>query len=75
MAGILRGAGKSLVPMFVMLACWCIIRVTYITIAIHIVHDIHIVFWAYPITWALSSVTFLIYFLKSDWLHGFEKKL
>ena len=74
MAGILRGAGKSLVPMFVMLACWCIIRVTYITIAIHIVHDIHIVFWAYPITWALSSVTFLIYFLKSDWLHGFEKK-
>ena len=32
MAGILRGAGKSTVPMLVMLVCWCIIRVTYITI-------------------------------------------
>ena len=29
-AGILRGAGKSTIPMFVMLICWCIIRVSYI---------------------------------------------
>lgn len=74
MAGILRGAGKSAVPMFVMLACWCIIRVTYITTTVHFIHDIRVIFWAYPITWTLSSITFLIYFLKSDWIHGFEKK-
>ena len=35
MAGILRGAGKSTVPMFVMLICWCVIRVTYITANSH----------------------------------------
>lgn len=74
MAGILRGAGKSAVPMFVMLVCWCIIRVSYITVTVNFIHDIRVIFWAYPITWCLSSVTFLIYFLKSDWLHGFEKK-
>lgn len=73
MAGILRGAGKSTVPMFVMLICWCVIRVTYITVTVHFIPNIRVIFWAYPITWALSSITFLIYFLKSDWLHAFEK--
>lgn len=74
MAGILRGAGKSTVPMFVMLICWCIIRVSYITAAVHFIPDIHVIFWAYPLTWTLSSITFLIYFLKSDWIHGLEKQ-
>ena len=73
MAGILRGAGKSTVPMFVMLICWCVIRVTYITVTVHFIPNIRVIFWAYPITWTLSSITFLIYFLKSDWLHAFEK--
>lgn len=74
MAGILRGAGKSAVPMFVMLVCWCIIRVTYITTAVHFIPDIRVIFWAYPLTWCLSSIVFLIYFLRSDWMHGLEKQ-
>lgn len=73
-AGILRGAGKAIIPMFVMLLCWCIIRVTYITIATHFIPKIQVVFWAYPLTWCLSSIIFLVYFLKCDWLHGFEKE-
>lgn len=74
MAGILRGAGKSTVPMFVMLICWCIIRVTYITVTVHFIPDIRVIFWAYPITWTLSSIVFLLYFLKSYWIHGLEKQ-
>lgn len=70
MAGILRGAEKSTVPMLVMLVCWCIIRVTYITITVGFIPDIRVIFWAYPLTWTLSSIVFLIYFLKSDWIHG-----
>ncbi len=74
LAGILRGSGKAIVPMLVMMICWCIIRVTYITIAVRIVPQIQTVFWAYPLTWTLSSIIFLIYFLKADWIHGFEQK-
>ncbi|HIS57488.1 MAG: MATE family efflux transporter [Lachnospiraceae bacterium] len=73
-AGILRGAGKSTVPMFVMMICWCVIRVTYITIMVRVIPDISVIFWAYPLTWALSSIIFLIYFLKGNWMYGFEKK-
>lgn len=74
MAGIMRGSGKATVPMLVMLICWCVVRVTYITIMVNYVwNDITVVFSAYPLTWTLSSIVFLIYYLKADWLHGFEK--
>jgi len=73
-AGILRGAGKSIIPMFIMLGCWCVFRVTYVTIATSYIHDIRVVFWAYPITWSLSSIFYLIFYLKRDWVYGFEKK-
>jgi putative MATE family efflux protein len=73
-AGICRGAGKAFVPMFIMLAIWCVLRVTYITVAMSIDHNINLLFWAYPITWTISSVIYLIYYLKSDWIHGYETK-
>ena len=72
-AGILRGAGKSTIPMLTMLGCWCVIRVSYITIALQFVNRLETVSWAYPITWTCSSIVFLIYFLKADWIHTFDK--
>lgn len=72
MAAIFRGAGKSTVPMMVMLICWCVIRVTYITIAVRFFPVITTIFWAYPLTWSLSSITFTIYYFKSGWLKDFD---
>ena len=72
-AGIMRGAGKATVPMFTMLACWCVIRVSYITIAVKFIPELTTVSWAYPITWTLSSIVFLTYFLKADWIHNFDR--
>ena len=73
-AAVMRGAGKATVPMFTMLLCWCVIRVTYISIAVKYVNQLTTVSWAYPLTWALSSIVFLIYFLKADWIHNFDKE-
>jgi Na+-driven multidrug efflux pump len=72
-AGIMRGAGKATVPMFVMLACWCLFRITYISVAITYINKLTTVSWAYPITWSLSSIIFLIYFLTADWIHNFDR--
>ena len=74
LAAIFRGAGKSTVPMFVMLLCWCVIRITYISIAVKLVPVIRTVFWAYPLTWSLSSIIFLIYFFRADWIHNFDRQ-
>jgi Na+-driven multidrug efflux pump len=71
-AGVLRGAGKSVVPMYVMLAVWCIFRIAYVTSITHFLPGIRPVLAAYPITWAISSVILLVYFLKADWIHAFE---
>lgn len=73
-AGIMRGAGKSRVPMFVMLIAWCLIRITYITAMVHFIPRIEVIFWAYPLTWSISTVIFLVYYLKADWIHSFEQK-
>ena len=67
-AGILQGAGKAKIPMFTMLACWCIFRMFYITVAVKLVNQLTTVSWAYPITWTLSSIIFLICLLRADWI-------
>lgn len=72
-AGIMRGAGKAIVSMITMLITWCLIRITYITVAVHLVPKIGVIFWAYPLTWTLSSIIFFIYYKKVDWLHNFER--
>lgn len=64
MAGIFRGAGRAIVPMVVMMICWCVIRVIFITITIRLIPNIDVINWAYPLTWFLSSLVFMIYYLK-----------
>ena len=73
-ASVLRGAGKASVPMFTMLACWCALRTVYVSIAVKFVNQLTTVSWAYPITWTCSSIIFLVYFLKADWIHNFDRE-
>ena len=70
--GVLRGSGRSIVPMVTMLGIWCGVRVLYVTIAIQIVPVFQTICWAYPLTCGLSSNVFLIYLLKSNWLHTYD---
>ncbi len=68
--GYLRGAGKSMIPMIVMMVCWCFVRVAGLTVMGMLVHNIWCVYWIYPITWSLSSITFFMYYHRVDWLHA-----
>ena len=71
-ASVCRGAGKAFVPMLVMLAVWCVLRITYISLIMRYSHEIRFIYYAYPITWSISSVIFFIYYHCSDWVHGFD---
>ena len=73
-AAIMRGVGKASVPMYTMLVCWCVVRVSYITLALKYIYRLETISFAYPITWTLSSIVFLVYFLKADWMHDAKKK-
>lgn len=71
-SAVLRGAGKANVPMLVMLGCWCIFRVTFISILTPMLKTIKVVDWVYPVTWGLSTIILTVYYLKADWEHGLE---
>ena len=45
LAAIFRGAGHSGVPMVVMLVCWCIVRVSYITLIVRFIPKIGVIFF------------------------------
>ena len=73
-AAVMRGAGKPMIPMFIMLGAWCVLRVLYIQIMVPIVQESWVIFSAYPVTWTVSTIAYVIFYFKSDWLHGFDKK-
>ena len=72
-AGILRGAGKSIFPMACFLTVWGIGRVLYLTFLVPVFPHITTVNLVYPITWFVTTIAMLIYYLRADWLHGFQR--
>lgn len=68
-ASILRGAGKAIVPMIIMMFSWCIVRVAFLAVTIPLTNSIQMVYVVYPLTWALSSLVFLFYYKKANWLN------
>lgn len=67
-AAVLRGAGRPVTPMAVMLCVWCVFRIIYITVMVRIVPDITVVFTAYPVTWTISTILFAFSLKNGDWL-------
>lgn len=60
-AAVFRGLGKPMVPMLVMLICWCAVRVLVLMTIGQIYHNILLACWIYPITWGMSTVVDLVY--------------
>lgn len=73
-SAVLRGAGRTIMPMFTMLAFWCVVRVSFLEIMVPITESIEVVNWVYPLTWALSTVTLFVYFLISPWYKAEPQK-
>ena len=66
-AGVLRGCGKAFIPMATMLAFWCGLRVTYVTLILKVIPEFQMISWAYPLTWSISSLVLVIILLRMDW--------
>ena len=61
-SSIMRGLGKPVAPLVIMLVCWCAVRVVVLMTVGQVWHDIRLVYWIYPFTWTLSSVTYILYY-------------
>jgi len=63
-SAVARGLGKPMMPMLVMLICWCAVRVLVLFTIGQAVHDIRLIYWIYPFTWTLSTIVYLIEFKR-----------
>ena len=59
-SSLLRGLGRPVMPMVVMLVCWCAVRVVVLMTIGQSVHSLYLTHWLYPITWELSSIVYLL---------------
>ena len=66
-ASVLRGAGRSLMPMLTMLVVWCVLRVSFLWIMVPLTNSIDMVNWVYPLTWSVSTIVLIIYYISVDW--------
>ncbi|MBE6719835.1 MAG: MATE family efflux transporter [Ruminococcaceae bacterium] len=63
-SAIMRGLGKPTAPMLTMLICWCAVRVIVFMTIGRVYHEFLLTCWIYPITWAMSSVVYLVLFRR-----------
>lgn len=68
-ASVIRGAGKAVVSMLIMMTFWCVVRVAFLAVSIPLTHSVQMVYAVYPLTWALSSVAFFFYYRRAGWLN------
>ena len=72
LAGAVRGTGKSVPPMVVLLVSLCLFRVVWIQFILPMFHSIDGVFVLYPVSWAFGAVLMVLYAWKGKWLHPEE---
>ncbi|HZK29066.1 MAG TPA: MATE family efflux transporter [Clostridia bacterium] len=59
--GAIRGMGNSVFPMVVSLTCMAGFRLLWILVVLPVWHSLDAVIVAYPVSWAVSLVAYLIY--------------
>ena len=68
LAGTIRGTGKTVPPMVVMLLALCLFRILWIQFVVPPLTSIDIIFVLYPVSWAVGMVLKLIYAWKGNWM-------
>jgi putative MATE family efflux protein len=68
LSGAMRGVGETLIPMLITCVGVCLTRIVWILIAYQITPAFEPVVISYPVTWALASLAFLIYYKSGKWL-------
>lgn len=68
LAGTIRGVGKPIPPMLVLLTSLCLFRIIWIQFILPLFSNITSIFILYPVSWTLGVTLMVIYTLKCRWL-------
>ena len=64
LSGALRGAGKVLVPVILTCGGVCIMRIAWMLAVLPAFPGIETIMLSYPVSWGITAVLFVIYYLK-----------
>ena len=73
LAGAVRGTGKTVPPMVILLAALCVFRVFWVQLIVPRFDTIDGVYLLYPVSWALGLLLMAVYTWKGNWLPGLKK--
>ena len=65
---MIRGAGSRSNRRWLTAFCICFLRVMILLVFMPAVNDIRLVFAVYPISWAICSIAFLVYYRFGNWM-------
>ncbi len=68
LSGAVRGTGDTLIPTLLTLTGVCLLRVVWISFVAPAYPGLKTVLYSYPITWTITSVMYIVYYLKGHWL-------
>ena len=74
LSGTVRGTGKSIPPMIVLLISLCLFRVLWVQFVMPDIASIEGIFMLYPISWTIGSGLMILYTWKGKWLTYYEKR-
>lgn len=74
LSGTVRGTGKSIPPMIVLLISLCLFRVLWVQFVMPNIASIEEIFMLYPISWTIGSGLMILYTWKGKWLIDYEKR-
>ena len=68
LAGTVRGTGKSIPPMVVLLVSLCLFRIVWIQLVLPYYTSIEGIFILYPVSWLVGAVLMILYTWKGRWI-------
>ena len=67
-ADTLRGAGESIVPMYIVIFNQCILRTVILFGFMQLAHDVRLLIAVYPISWSTAGAMLSWYYRKGTWI-------
>ncbi len=74
LSGAIRGAGEALQPMLITCFGVCGLRILWILFAVPLNHTMQMVAMNYPVTWVVTAIVFIVYYLRMNWLRRSIKR-
>lgn len=68
LAGTVRGTGKSIPPMVVLLVSLCLFRIVWIQLVLPYYTSIEGIFILYPVSWLVGAVLMILYTWRGKWI-------